>query len=67
MFFQFEIPPLRERRDDIPLLVEHFIKKYSQKKISVSPAALKKLQNFYWPGNVRQTLKNVIQRSTNLM
>lgn len=60
--FPIEIPPLRERRDDIPLLVDYFIKKYSQKKISISPAALKKLQNFYWPGNVRQ-LENVIQRS----
>lgn len=60
--FPIEIPPLRERREDIPLLVNHFIKKYSTNEIKVSPEALKKLQNFYWPGNVRQ-LENVIQRS----
>lgn len=60
--FPIEIPPLRERRDDIPLLVNHFIKKYSNKNISVTPAAMKKLQNFYWPGNIRQ-LENVIQRA----
>ncbi len=60
--FPIEIPPLRERREDIPLLVEHFIKKYSQKKISISPDAMRKLQNFYWPGNVRQ-LENVLQRA----
>jgi len=60
--FPIEIPPLRERREDIPLLVNHFLKKYSDKKIIVSPKAMKKLQNFHWPGNVRQ-LENVIQRS----
>lgn len=60
--FPIEIPPLRERRDDIPLLVDHFIKKYSQKTIKISPDAMRKLQNFYWPGNVRQ-LENVLQRA----
>lgn len=60
--FPIEIPPLRERREDIPLLVHHFIKKYSKNEISISPQAMKKLQNFYWPGNVRQ-LENVIQRA----
>lgn len=60
--FPIEIPPLRERRSDIPLLVHHFIKKYSEKEITITPSAMKKLENFYWPGNVRQ-LENVIQRA----
>jgi len=60
--FPIEIPPLRERRSDIPILVRHFIKKYSDREISITPQALKKLESFYWPGNVRQ-LENVIQRA----
>ncbi len=60
--FPIEVPSLRERRDDIPLLTKHFIKKYSDREIKISPEALKKLQNFHWPGNVRQ-LENVIQRA----
>lgn len=60
--FPIEIPPLRERREDIPLLANHFVKKYSKNEILISPSAMKKLQNFYWPGNVRQ-LENVIQRA----
>lgn len=60
--FPIEVPPLRERRSDIPPLAKHFIKKYSEKELSISPEALKKLENFHWPGNVRQ-LENVIQRA----
>ncbi len=60
--FPIEIPPLRERRSDISLLVKYFIKKYSTKEIKLLPQTLKKLENFYWPGNVRQ-LENVIQRA----
>lgn len=60
--FPIEIPPLRERRSDITLLAKHFIKKYFDKELSISPEALKKLENFHWPGNVRQ-LENVIQRA----
>ncbi len=56
------IPPLRERRDDIPLLIDHFLKIFSQgKKLTVSKEALKLLVNYSWPGNVRE-LKNVIKR-----
>lgn len=56
------IPPLRERRDDIPPLVEYFLKHYKPEKIiQLSPSALKALVNYSWPGNVRE-LKNVIQR-----
>ena len=64
-----ELPPLRERRDDIPLLIQHFIEKISvnlKKRISgVSEEALKLLLNYSWPGNVRE-LENVIERVINL-
>jgi DNA-binding NtrC family response regulator len=64
-----ELPPLRERREDIPLLVQHFIGKFSdetKKKISgASEDALKLLVNYSWPGNVRE-LENVIQRAITL-
>ena len=56
------IPPLRERRDDIPPLVEYFLKHYKPEKVlTPSPSALRALVNYSWPGNVRE-LKNVIQR-----
>jgi DNA-binding NtrC family response regulator len=64
-----ELPPLRERREDIPLLVQHFIGKFSpetKKNISgVSEDALSLLVNYPWPGNVRE-LENVIQRAITL-
>ncbi len=60
------LPPLRERKDDIPLLVNHFIRKYSEKNNkdikSVSPSALSNLMQYHWPGNVRE-LENVIERT----
>ncbi len=60
------IPPLRERVDDIPLLVSHFIRKYctsmSRDLITVEPAALKQLGRFEFPGNVRE-LENMIERA----
>jgi len=60
------IPPLRERVEDIPLLMNHFIRKYcksmSRDLISVEPAALKHLQEFEFPGNVRE-LENMIERA----
>jgi len=60
------LPPLRERKDDIPLLVQHFIKKYAHdlgKDINkVSDEALSLLMEYDWPGNVRE-LQNVIQRA----
>jgi len=58
------LPPLRERRTDIPLLVEHFVTKHggSGRSRSVSPEALKVLVNYDWPGNVRE-LEAVIERS----
>ncbi len=60
------LPPLRRRREDIPLLVDFFIKKYSEgmgietKKISVE--AMRTLESYHWPGNVRE-LENVIERA----
>ncbi len=61
------IPPLRERRDDIPLLVEHFIKKCNQRNskrnvTAVSGDAMKTLLKYQWPGNIRE-LENVIERA----
>jgi two-component system response regulator AtoC len=59
------IPPLRERKEDIPLLVEHFIKKYSDennKKVKgLSPDTLEWMVRYEWPGNVRE-LENLIER-----
>jgi len=64
-----EMPPLRERKEDIPILVQHFIHKFSKelKKAvsSVSEEALKILLNYFWPGNVRE-LENIIQRAITL-
>ncbi len=61
-----DLPPLRERREDIPLLVQHFLKKYARendKQIDrVSAAAMELLMDYIWPGNVRE-LENVIERA----
>lgn len=62
---QIELPPLRDRFDDIPMLAEHFISQYSRQMdregVVVAPDVLKVLTNYHWPGNVRQ-LQNVIKR-----
>jgi len=56
------IPSLRDRRDDIPFLIDHFIKRFvPDHTLTVQPEALKALVNYEWPGNVRE-LRNVIQR-----
>jgi len=64
--FPIEIPPLRERRDDIPLLVEYFIDRYARKAGKnirhISQETLELLQSYAWPGNIRE-LQNVIERS----
>jgi len=61
-----EVPPLRERRNDIPLLVEYFIDRYARKAgkniSSVDKKTLQLLQSYPWPGNIRE-LQNVIERS----
>ena len=60
--FPIRVPPLRERSGDIALLVDHFIKKFSDNEIHLDSKALKMLEDYSWPGNVRQ-LENVIQRA----
>jgi len=64
--FPLEMPPLRERRDDIPMLVEYFIGRYARRAGKtfrrVSRRTLESLQSYPWPGNVRE-LQNVIERS----
>jgi len=64
--FPIRIPPLRERREDIPLLVDHFTQKYARRmnrQIDTIPeSTLQKLQRWSWPGNVRE-LENLMERS----
>lgn len=55
------IPPLRERKEDIPLLVEHFLGKTSNNQKRITPDAMKLLINYSWKGNVRE-LENIIER-----
>ncbi|HAF07203.1 MAG: sigma-54 dependent transcriptional regulator [bacterium] len=60
-----ELPPLRERREDIPILLEHFAAKYSKElgkeKPKFTENAVKSLSEYFWPGNVRE-LENIVQR-----
>ena len=58
-----KVPPLRERRDDIPLLVEYFLKKYAGDKKKISQKAIEALKDYSWKGNVRE-LENIIERVT---
>lgn len=61
-----QLPPLRERKEDIPLLVDHFLKKFSQENHKtfgpVSPEIMRLLVQYDWPGNVRE-LENVVERA----
>jgi len=61
-----QVPPLRERTEDIPLLVDYFIKKYcttmNRPIMTIDPAALKRLEEFPFPGNIRE-LENMIERA----
>jgi DNA-binding NtrC family response regulator len=60
------LPPLRERKEDVPLLLEHFLRKFSEENkrppARFSPAALRLLMDYDWPGNVRE-LENVVERA----
>jgi len=63
--FNIQVPPLRERREDIPLLAQHFLRNHNfSRRIDkqISPAAIRKLVAYDWPGNIRE-LKNVIERA----
>jgi DNA-binding NtrC family response regulator len=61
-----QLPPLRDRRDDIPLLVQHFLDKFAEESrkplLLLTPAAMDRLMAYDWPGNVRE-LENVIERA----
>jgi DNA-binding NtrC family response regulator len=61
-----KLPPLRERREDIPLLVQHFLQKLSAESgrtpVTISQDALRRLMAYHWPGNIRQ-LENAIERA----
>jgi two-component system response regulator PilR (NtrC family) len=63
------VPPLRERRDDIPLLVEHFVRRFGRDMgkagLKVAPETLARLTRYAWPGNVRE-LENVLERAAAL-
>ncbi|HED07661.1 MAG TPA: sigma-54-dependent Fis family transcriptional regulator [Ignavibacteria bacterium] len=64
--FEIDLVPLRKRIEDIPLLIEYFIKKFNnemkKKYISVSSDSMKAMMNYNWPGNIRE-LRNVIERA----
>ena len=61
----FHVPPLRDRREDIPLLADHFLREftraYGRKPKELTPEAYQTLQEYHWPGNVRE-LRNLIER-----
>jgi transcriptional regulator with PAS, ATPase and Fis domain len=63
---EIRLPPLRERREDVPLLLDHFLdvyaRKYGKPVKGVSPAVLKKMEKYHWPGNVRE-LQHMIERA----
>ncbi|MDR7869544.1 MAG: sigma 54-interacting transcriptional regulator [Tissierellaceae bacterium] len=64
--FSIEIPPLRNRKEDIPILVEHFtgnhVRRYGKSIEGLEPKAMKKLISYNWPGNIRE-LQNVLERA----
>ncbi|WP_022852406.1 sigma-54-dependent transcriptional regulator [Thermodesulfatator atlanticus] len=63
--FEIEIPPLRERREDIPKLIEFFTKKYALRPVEFSEEAIHMLLKYSYPGNVRE-LEHIIQRTVTL-
>ena len=67
--FNVEIPPLRDRREDIPILVEYFLRmhssRYDKNIVRIDHKGMKKLMNYSWPGNVRE-LQNVLERAVAL-
>jgi two-component system NtrC family response regulator len=59
---EIKLPPLRERKDDIPLLIQHFLHKFNANHCQIEPAVTAALLQYRWPGNIRE-LENVIQRA----
>ena len=66
---EIRVPPLRERKTDVPILADHFLKRFvretGRKIRGFTPAALKKMEEYHWPGNVRE-LRNVVERAVAL-
>ncbi|HWQ34979.1 MAG TPA: hypothetical protein VNQ79_19195 [Blastocatellia bacterium] len=64
--FPVSLPPLRERKEDIPLLVRHFIRQAQQQgrcgKLQINEAQMARLQRYDWPGNIRE-LQNLLERA----
>jgi formate hydrogenlyase transcriptional activator len=64
--FPIHLPPLRERREDIPLLADYFLKHITQRLrrrfVGIEPESMERLRTFSWPGNIRQ-LQNVVEHS----
>jgi len=66
---ELRVPPLRERKSDVPLLAEHFLRRFvretGRRVRGFTPAALAKMEEYHWPGNVRE-LRNVVERAVAL-
>jgi transcriptional regulator with PAS, ATPase and Fis domain len=64
--FPIEVPPLRKRKEDIPMLVEYFVKRYAEKTgkqiCKIDNKTLELCQSYPWPGNIRE-LQNIVERS----
>jgi transcriptional regulator with GAF, ATPase, and Fis domain len=64
--FPIEVPPLRERKEDIPVLAEHFVEaacqRFNRSRLYLSPQQIDQMQSYEWPGNVRE-LQNLIERA----
>jgi formate hydrogenlyase transcriptional activator len=64
-----DVPPLRQRKEDIPMLIEYFVKRYADKArkrfTEIDRNTLKLCQSYHWPGNIRE-LQNIIERSVAL-
>ena len=64
--FPIEVPPLRKRKEDIPMLVEYFVKRYAEKVgkqiLKIDTNTLELCQSYPWPGNIRE-LQNIVERS----
>ena len=64
--FAIELPPLRQRKDDLPLLIQAFLTEFNARNnksvAAVDPTAMRMLEQYNWPGNVRE-LRNVVERA----